>query len=178
MSVSRLENMPETWLRPGRSDLSCTDTGTIATNVLSGSSSRSSRNRRSTPATNAITTSLTLTPKWFLTVLMSSRSSWANATLRCPVTVALNLVFGAANGAAMVRPLRARLTVSTRVDRVDGNTLASFNGRVAYLIAPLTAISRSDPPPTPSTGSGAGASASVVHSCDIKFAPVTPSTPA
>ena len=31
MWVCRLENIPETWLRPGRSDLSCTDTGTIAT---------------------------------------------------------------------------------------------------------------------------------------------------
>ena len=41
--------MPDTWLRPGRSDLSCTDTGTIATSELSGSSPRSSRNCRSTP---------------------------------------------------------------------------------------------------------------------------------
>ena len=129
--------------------------------MLSGSSSRSSRNLRSTPATNAITTSLTLTPKWFLTVLTSSRSSWANATLRRPVTVALNAVLGAAKGAAIVNPLRARLTVSTTVDSVEGTTLTSFSGRVAYLIAPLTAISRSDPPPTPSTGSGGGASASV-----------------
>ena len=144
MLVSSLENMPETWLRPGRSDLSCTDTGTIATSVLSGSSSRSSRKRRKTPATNAITTSLTLTPKWFLTVLMSSRSSWANATLRCPVTLALNAVLGATNGAAMVSPLRARFTVSTTVETVDGTTLISFSGRVANLIAPLTAISRSD----------------------------------
>ena len=41
--------MPDTWLRPGRSDLSCTDTGTIATSEFSGSSPRSSRNVRSTP---------------------------------------------------------------------------------------------------------------------------------
>ena len=64
----------------------------------------------------------------------------------------------------MVSPLRARLTVSTTVDSVEGSTLISFSGRVANLIAPLTAISRSDPPPTPSTGSGGGASGSVVHS--------------
>ena len=77
MWVSRLENMPDTWLRPGRSDLSCTETGTIATSVESGSSPRSSRNFRSVLDTSAITTSLTLTPKWFFTFLMSSRSSWA-----------------------------------------------------------------------------------------------------
>ena len=34
------------------------------------------------------------------------------------------------------------------------------------------------PPPTPSTGSGTGASASVLHSWDIRSAPVTPSTAA
>ena len=94
MWVSSLENMPETWLRPGRSDLPCTDTGTIATSEESGSSPRSSRKWRSTPDTSAITTSLTLTSKWFLTFLMSSRSSWAKATLRCAVTLALNAVCG------------------------------------------------------------------------------------
>ena len=75
MVVSSLENIPDTWLRPGRLERSCTDTGTIATSELSGSSPRPLRNVRSTPDTSAITTSLTLTPKWFLTVLMSSRSS-------------------------------------------------------------------------------------------------------
>ena len=71
---------------------------------------------RSTPATNAITTSLTLTPKWLLTVLMSSRSSWANAMLRCPVTLALNAVWGAANGAAM--PVRCgRACTVSNTDR-------------------------------------------------------------
>ena len=99
--------------------------------------------------------------------------------LRWPVTLALNAVFGAANGGAIAVPLRARFTVSTTVDSVSSaRTLTSFNGRMANLTAPLTAISRLLPPPAPSTGSGAGASGSVVHSCDIRFAPVTPSTPA
>ena len=80
--VSRLENIPDTWLRPGRSERSCTDTGTMATSGASGSSPRSSMNCRSTPDTSAITTSLTFTPKWFLTVLMSVKSSWAKATFR------------------------------------------------------------------------------------------------
>ncbi len=176
--VSRLENMPDTWLRPGRSDLSCTETGTIATSVESGSSPRSSRNLRSTPETSAITTSLTLTPKWFFTVLMCSRSSCAYAMLRWLVTLALNAVLGAANGRAIASPLRARLTVSTTVETVVGTTLINFSGREANFIAPLIAISSSLPPPTPSTGSGAGASGSVPHSCDIRLAPVTPSTPA
>src|SRR6476469_2695466 len=172
------EHARHTWLRPGRSDFSCTDTGTIATSELSGSSPRSARNLRSTPDTKAITTSFTLTPKWSFTVLMSSRSSWANAMLRWPVTLALKAVFGAAKGAAIARPLRARLTVSTTDDCVVGTTLTSFNGRVANLTAPLNAISRPLASPTPSTGSGAGASGSVLHSCDIRLAPVTPSTPA
>ena len=38
MCVSRLQNIPDNWLWPGRSDLSCTDTGTIATSDLAGSS--------------------------------------------------------------------------------------------------------------------------------------------
>jgi len=57
-------------------------------------------------------------------------------------------------------------------------TLINFSGRVANLMAPLTAISKSDAWPTPSTGSGGGASGSVVHNCENKLAPVTPSTPA
>ena len=51
---------------------------------------------------------------------MSSRSSCAYATLRWPVTLALNGVCGAANGRAIASPLRARLTVSTTKDRVVG----------------------------------------------------------
>jgi hypothetical protein len=64
------------WLRPGRSELSYIATGTLATSGVSGSSPRSSRNCRNTPAHNAITTSLTIMPKRFLIVLMSRRSSW------------------------------------------------------------------------------------------------------
>ena len=98
--------------------------------------------------------------------------------LRWLVTLALNAVFGAANGRAIASPLRARLTVSTTDESVVGTTLINFSGRVANFTAPLIAISSSLPPPTPSTGSGAGASGSVLHSCDIRLAPVTPSTPA
>ena len=46
---------------PGRSDLPCTDTGTVATRGLSGKSPRSSRKRRNTPAHKVMTTSLTVT---------------------------------------------------------------------------------------------------------------------
>ncbi len=78
----------------------------------------------------------------------------------------------------MVRPSRARSRVDTTEDTVSGTTLASCNGRVANLSRPPAAIYQSVAPPTPSTGSGAGASASVVHSYDIRLAPVTPSTAA
>ena len=56
--------------------------------------------------------------------------------LRWPVTLALNAVFGAANGRAMASPLRARLTVSTTDDSVVGTTLTNFSGRVANLHRP------------------------------------------
>ena len=68
--------------------------------------------------------------------------------------------------------------MSITEDTVVGTTLASFNGRAAKRTAPLTAISRSLPCPLASTGSGGGASGSVVHSFDIRLAPVTPSTAA
>ncbi len=38
MCVSSRQNIPNSWLWPGRWDLSCTDTGTIATSDFSGSS--------------------------------------------------------------------------------------------------------------------------------------------
>ena len=57
------------------------------------------------------------------------------------MTGALTGVRGAANGAAMVRPLRARPSVLTIVHVVMGRTLASRNGRVANFIRPLAAIS-------------------------------------
>ena len=98
--------------------------------------------------------------------------------LRCGVMLALNAVRGAANGGAMVWPLRARITVLTTDDAVPVSALAKRSGLAANLIAPVNAISIWLAPPTPSTGSGAGASASVLHSCDIRLAPVTPSTQA
>src|ERR1700722_952826 len=77
MCVSSRENMPDTWFRPGRSDFSRTETGTIATKGSSGRSPRSRRYCRRTPAHSAITTSLSLTSNRFFTVLISSRSSSA-----------------------------------------------------------------------------------------------------
>src|SRR5208282_3222463 len=96
--------------------------------------------------------------------------------LRCGVTLALNAVRGAANGLAIVWPLRARSTVLTTDDAVSVSALAKRSGLAANLTAPVNAISKGLAPPTPSTGSGGGASASVLHSWDIRFAPVTPST--
>src|ERR1700733_7406106 len=96
--------------------------------------------------------------------------------LRCEVTLALKAVRGAANGGAIVWPLRARNTVLTTDDAVSVSALAKRIGRAANLSAPVIAISKSLAPPTPATGSGAGASASVLQSCDIRLAPVTPST--
>src|SRR5580693_3331245 len=98
--------------------------------------------------------------------------------LRWEVTRPLKAVGGAANGGAIVWPLRARSTVLTTDDAVPVSALAKRSGLDANLTAPLNAISIWLAPPTPSTGSGGGASASVLHSCDIKFAPVTPSTQA
>src|ERR1700733_9526258 len=98
--------------------------------------------------------------------------------LRWEVTLALKAVGGAANGGAVVWPLRGRSTVLTTDDAVSVSALAKRRGLAANLTAPLTAISIWLAPPTPSTGSGAGASASVLHNCDIRFAPVTPSTQA
>ena len=171
--------MPDTLLRPGRSDLPCTDTGTMATSDESGSTSLSVRYCRSAPATRAITTSLSLTPKWFLTALTSSRSNWANATLRRPVMLALNGVCGAVNGLAMASPDTARRTVSTTVVTVPGSTrVARCTGRVANRSSPRPAISSWLALPEPFTGAGGGGSASVLHSCDIRLAPVTPSTAA
>ena len=179
ISVCRLENIPETWLRPGRSERSWTDTGTMATSVDSGSSPRSIRNLRSTPDTSAITTSLTFTPKWSLTVLTSSRSSWLNATLRCAVTLPLKGVWGAANGLAIARPPATRRTVSNTVDTVDGRTLvARLIGRLAKRPRPPSAIRSGLTSALASTGSGAGALGSTLHSWDIRLAPVTPSTAA
>ena len=96
--------------------------------------------------------------------------------LRRPLILALNAVRGAANGRAIVWPSRALSSVAATEDTVPGTTLARCNGRVANLTSPRAAISQPAALPTPSTRSGAGASASVLHSCDIRLAPVTPST--
>ena len=118
--------------------------------VDSGSSPRSARNFRSTPDTSAITTSLTLTPKWSFTFLMSSRSSCANAMLRWPGHVGVERRLRRGERRRHREPARGpACTVSTTVDSVLGTTLTSFSGRVANFIAPLTAISSSLAPPTP-----------------------------
>ena len=67
-------------------------------------------------------TSLTVTPKWFLTFLTSSRSSRAKATLRRALITPLSLVRGAENGAAIARPARVRRTMSTTALKVAGTT--------------------------------------------------------
>ena len=94
------------------------------------------------------------------------------------MTGALTGVRGAANGAAMVRPLRARPSVLTIVHVVMGRTLASRNGRVANFIRPLAAISSGPGKPGPSTGSGGVARGSTLLSRDSRMAPVTPSAAA
>src|SRR3954453_19798097 len=178
MSVWRLTNIPETWLRPGLSQLSCTDMGTTATSGLAGSSSRSLKYSRSAPAHSAKTTSLTLTPNRLFTFTTSSKLNCANAILRSAGTSALNTVGGAVNGAAIAWPVTARLTVSTAVDTVAGTALAICSGRVMNLTSPPAAISSSDASPGPSTGSGGGASGSKLHNWLSKLVAVTPSTAA
>ena len=97
--------------------------------------------RRITPLTSAITTSLTLTPKWFLTFLTSSRSSRAKATLRLRGETAVEPVRGAVNGAAIARPRAARRMVSTTALTVAGRTLTtSCSGRLANRARPPIAI--------------------------------------
>ena len=93
--------------------------------------------------------------------------------------LALNGVGGAANGLAIVRPPAARRTVSTTVDTVAGSTLvAKLTGRAANRPRPPSAIRNALVVPEACTGSGGGAAGSVLHNCDIRFAPVTPSTAA
>ncbi|CFR76415.1 Uncharacterised protein [Mycobacterium tuberculosis] len=172
------QNIQVAWLRPGRSDLSCTETGTVATNGASGSTPCSSRKRRSAPAHNATTTSLMVTPNRSLTRLTSRMSSCVYAMLRSRPRGPLNGVGGAENGAAMVRPSRARSNVRTNVSTVAGTTVASRTGRDANPTSPLAAICSTLPPPVPRTGCGAGASGCRLHRWDSRFAPATPSTTA
>ena len=78
--------------------------------------------------------------------------------MRCLLSEPLNGVGGAENGAAIVRPSRARSSVCTNVSIVAGNTVANRSGRFANPISPLAAMCSGLPPPAPATGCGAGAS--------------------
>ena len=70
-----------------------------------GSASCSASQRRRAPALIAITTSLTETPKAFLTILTVARSTLRNANRRCGVIGLLNGVAGARPGmVAMTSP--------------------------------------------------------------------------
>ena len=81
--------------------------------------------------------------------------------------------------AAMARPPAALRTVSTTVDTVEGSTLvARLIGRLAKRPRPPRAIRSGLTSALASTGSGAGALGSMLHSWDIRLAPVTPSTAA
>src|ERR1700737_2868812 len=102
----------------------------FATSGAYSSSWRSSKNRLSTPEHNATTTSLTVTPNRFLIALMSCGSSWAKATLRARLKAALNLVGGAANGAAIVAPRRARKSVCSQVQLAICELQTKFGHRV------------------------------------------------
>ena len=84
MSVASDVNMFDTELpmRRGPSCWSGIATGTPATSALSGMPPWSARYWRSAPAHTARTTSFTVTPNAFLTVLTSSRGSVAIANQR------------------------------------------------------------------------------------------------
>ena len=146
ISVASLVNIPETLLRAGRSVCSWTDAGTSATRDEVGNSPRSSRNWRTTPDANAITTSLTVTRKWFFTLLTSSRSSWAKATLRRVVKWRFSDVRGAENGAAIARPAFVRRMMSRTAPTVPGTTVESRrSGRSRKALRPVIAICSSVP---------------------------------
>ncbi len=76
----------------------------------------------------------------------------------------LNAVGGALNGAAIVRPSRARIIVRATVNIVAGITVASRSGRFATLNNPLAAICSALPGPAPRTGRGGEASGARLHS--------------
>ena len=98
--------------------------------------------------------------------------------LRCLLREPLNGVGGAENGAAIVRPSRARTSVCASVSIVAGNTVANRSGRFAKPSSPLTAICNGWAPPAPATGCGGGASGCGLHNWASRFAPATPSTTA
>src|SRR5262245_27817857 len=70
------------------------ETGTAATNGIGGNESWSISQRRSAPVAMAMTTSLTVSPKAFLTCLTSSSGTEPYANRRCAVIPPLNGVRG------------------------------------------------------------------------------------
>ena len=81
-----------------------TETGTMASSGLEGSSSCSINQRRSAVVQSARTTSLTVTPKAFFTRLTSSSGSDPNATRRCGVILRLKDVRGGRPGGGWITP--------------------------------------------------------------------------
>ncbi|SKY76504.1 Uncharacterised protein [Mycobacteroides abscessus subsp. abscessus] len=132
-SEANCVNIPDTLLVPCTikplSSAPWTDTGTIATSGLSGSSLCANRYSRSAPPVIANTTSFTLTPKRFLTRLMSASESWVSAIERCGVIGPLNRVRGAPNGAGIASCERARRNHATGTETVSGSSRAIAIGR-------------------------------------------------
>ncbi len=138
------------WLAGSR-----TDTGIMAISGCSGSASCTVSQRRSAPAHMAITTSLTETPKAFLTVLTVPRSTLRNATRRCGVIGRLNGVAGARPDAVGMtspsppsrpvspsRPAANQLTAGPRPGSRRTSSLAmraACTGRHAKRAAAITA---------------------------------------
>ena len=131
-----------------------TETGIIAMSGWDGSASRSASQRRRAPAHMAITTSLTETPKAFLTVLTVARSTLRNANLRCGVIGLLNGVAGGRPGTVAMTspsprfsPSMLPTTVLTAGARVGSSLTSSLviwtvcTGRQASRAAALAASS-------------------------------------
>jgi hypothetical protein len=127
--------------------------------------------RRSAPAHIAITTSLTDTPKVFLTVLTVSRSTLRNANRRCGVIARLNGVAGARPGrvaitapsprfSPSISPISVR-TGGARVGRIRTSSLVIrtvCTGRQASRMAALAASTGRDGGLSGWNGSAAGGS--------------------
>ena len=163
-----------------------TDTGTTATNGLSGSSSPSIRNRRSAPVQMAKTTSLTVVPMASFSRFTSWRPTAERATDRRLVRVPLNEVRGADRGSAAL-PSPGRLSDPWRTWRtcrmrcpVVNTSLAISNGRMVRAMTARVISSRLEGTwLSTMPGSGAGRSAgsgSRSKSTDNSSAPETPST--
>ena len=96
--------MPDTWLRPGRSDRSCTDTGTMATSEESGSSPQSIRNWRSTPGHQGHHHVVDLDAEVVLDRLDVLEVQLGEGDVAMGGDAGVERVCGAANGAAIARP--------------------------------------------------------------------------